>query len=78
MRQLLMPLTLAIFVVSTAGAQDVPIPCDPVTCPPIDPCKLAPERCNPPGGPIPPEPQPEPEPEPKPDPKPEPEPQPTA
>lgn len=69
MRHILMSITLVGFVATTSAAQDVPIPCDPVTCPPIDPCKLAPERCNPPGGPIPPEP------EPKPDPKPDPEPQ---
>lgn len=43
-----------------AVADPVELPCDPADCPPIDPCTLAPERCNPPGGePIPaPEPQP--------------------
>ncbi|MDO8840046.1 MAG: hypothetical protein Q7V31_14075 [Parvibaculum sp.] len=36
-----------------ATADPVPLPCDPADCPPIDPCTLAPERCNPPdGGPI--------------------------
>lgn len=38
---------------SPAMAGDpVPLPCDPVDCPPIDPCKLAPERCKDKGGPI--------------------------
>lgn len=32
--------------------EGVPIPCDPKDCPPIDPCKLAPERCQDTGGPI--------------------------
>lgn len=71
MRNILLPLAISAFALTGASAQDVPIPCDPATCPPIDPCKLAPERCKPPGGPIP---EPEPKPEPKPDPKPEPEP----
>ena len=30
----------------------VPLPCEPADCPPIDPCKLAPERCKDKGGPI--------------------------
>jgi hypothetical protein len=30
----------------------VPLPCAPADCPPIDPCKLAPERCKDEGGPI--------------------------
>jgi len=44
------PLGLVAF---PAAADPVELPCDPADCPPVDPCELAPERCNPPeGGPI--------------------------
>ncbi len=46
-------LVFAVFAMmaGTCVAGDpVPLPCDPKDCPPIDPCKLAPERCKPPGG----------------------------
>ena len=38
---------------TAANADPVPLPCDPAKdCPPLDPCKLAPEKCKPQGGPI--------------------------
>jgi hypothetical protein len=36
----------------TVTLGQVPIPCDPVTCPPIDPCTINPDRCKDKGGPI--------------------------
>ena len=34
-------------------ADPVPIPCDPAkNCPPIDPCKINPDRCKDKGGPV--------------------------
>jgi hypothetical protein len=35
-----------------AGETPVPLPCKPEDCPPVDPCKIAPERCKDKGGPI--------------------------
>jgi hypothetical protein len=45
---------LLLALASPGFAEDtpVPLPCDPKDCPPIDPCKLAPERCTDKGGPI--------------------------
>ncbi|MFZ5755443.1 MAG: hypothetical protein ACOY3X_00905 [Pseudomonadota bacterium] len=46
---LLFPLLLS----PAAFADPVPIPCDPAKdCPPIDPCKINPDRCKDKGGPI--------------------------
>ncbi|TAN62748.1 hypothetical protein EPN18_04125 [bacterium] len=54
MKQLLLVLGVLIFFsLSNSWAFDpVPIPCDPVNCPPIDPCKINPDRCKDEGGPI--------------------------
>lgn len=52
---LLASASMALFAATPAMANDpVPLECDPATdCKPVDPCELAPERCNPPeGGPI--------------------------
>ena len=38
--------------VSFLQADPVPLPCKPEDCPPIDPCKINPDRCKDKGGPI--------------------------
>jgi len=37
---------------SCLAAAQVQLPCDPKDCPPIDPCKINPDRCKDKGGPI--------------------------
>jgi hypothetical protein len=49
---LLIGIALVLPLPSWAG-DPVPLPCDPAkNCPPIDPCKLNPDRCKDKGGPI--------------------------
>lgn len=44
---------IALAFSSAAFADPVELPCDPaVDCPPVDPCKINPDRCKDPGGPI--------------------------
>jgi hypothetical protein len=38
--------------ISCLAAGQVTLPCDPKDCPPIDPCKINPDRCKDKGGPI--------------------------
>lgn len=48
-------MVVGLLLVLSAGcfaADPVPLPCAPEDCPPIDPCKIAPERCKDQGGPI--------------------------
>lgn len=43
----------SVITTSLSWAGDpVPLPCDPKDCPPIDPCKINPDRCKEKGGPI--------------------------
>ena len=44
---------IALMTMSPSWAGDpVPLPCDPKDCPPVDPCKINPDRCKDKGGPI--------------------------
>lgn len=43
---------LIALISSGAWAYQVELPCTPETCPPVDPCKINPDRCKDPGGPI--------------------------
>jgi len=44
---------MSIIISSNCLAADpVPLPCDPKDCPPIDPCKINPDKCKDKGGPI--------------------------
>jgi hypothetical protein len=43
---------IVVLVCASAMADPVPLPCDPAKCPPIDPCKINPDRCKDKGGPI--------------------------
>lgn len=40
------------FSTAVFAADPVPLPCKPEDCPPIDPCKINPDRCKDKGGPI--------------------------
>lgn len=45
-------LGISLVLASTIFGDPVPLPCDPKDCPPIDPCKINPDRCKDKGGPI--------------------------
>ena len=45
--------TSLMFTSPSWAGDPVPLPCDPATnCPPVDPCKINPDRCKDKGGPI--------------------------